>query len=96
MKMYKVFEMMGFKFEHGGGCFIKVYDLSSDTGLEEDTIEEYHTVSDRDMAERCLEWLENRGIIDDVSPYLSWNEPEKKSDRRQDLLTVEDILAEES
>ena len=89
MKMYKVFEMMGFKFEHGGGCFIKVYDLSSDTGLEEDTIEEYHTVSDRDMAARCLEWLENRGIIDDASPYLSWNEPEKKSDRWQDMLAEE-------
>ena len=87
MKMYKVFEMMGFKFENGGGCIIKVYDLSRHG--TEDTIEEYHTMSDRDMAAKCLEWLENRGIIDDASPYLSWNEPEKKSDRWQDMLAEE-------
>ena len=71
-----------------------MYDLSSDTGLEEDTIEEYHTVSDRDMAANCLEWLENRGIIDDASPYLSWNEPEKKYGL-EEFRKWQDILAEE-
>jgi hypothetical protein len=46
------------------------------------------------MAARCLEWLENRGIIDDASPYLSWNEPEKKYGL-EEFRKWQDILAEE-
>ena len=86
--------MIGFKCEDGGGCFIEWYNLGSDTGLWEDNSEEYHTVQDRDMGVRCLEWLENRGIIDDASPYLSWNEPEKKYGL-EEFRKWQDILAEE-
>jgi hypothetical protein len=91
MKMYKVFELADYRFTWAGGCLINIYCIKGNVYVNDrvDIIEFYETYNDREVASLCLEWLENRGIIDDASPYLSWNEPEKKSDRRQDMLAEE-------
>ena len=71
MKMYKIFYCEGYSFKWAGGCIINVYWETEGAGDSQvDTIEFYQTYTDREVAILCLDWLEEKCIIEDQEAYI--------------------------
>ena len=71
MKMYKIFYCEGYSFKWAGGCNINVYWETEGAGDSQvDTIEFYQTYTDREVAILCLDWLEEKCVIEDQEAYI--------------------------